>query len=515
LNRRDKNLLTLLAAAVAGAVLLVGRQQGVAPGFPLDDAWIHMVYGRALAGEWLPAYNPGVPAAGFTAPLWTLVVGVVHLLLGEVSTRAVVMGVMACGMLCHLATVRCAADLAARISGRRLAGAVAGASIAISAPLVVGALSGMETALCGLLLVLSARALWREHWAGAGFALAFAAAARPEAAVPALLMAGLGVRGASTPRRLLRLAVPSLVLGALIVAWDLHATGRPLPATFYFKAETSLLDLPSRLATAVADMLHRVPPLWYYAAWLALIGCFLRPVTSRRLLPLAGGLGFLVANLLVARPIDPDAFYHLRYVLPAVPLLAVALAVGAGRLGDPLPGRAANLPLQALLAVAVAGAVATHCQTAIRYHNDVRNINEVQVAMGRWIHANMPADARVAATDAGAVRYFGKRPVVDLMGLNTPEFRWDAAAYVTTHPVDVVAYMPAWVQPVERGRLNPYKSFSTRDYTVTSYPAMARQVIAGVPAEGDTVRVAFHGLRRFELDVRPWRPRGVTSSFRP
>ncbi|MBU1675507.1 hypothetical protein KKA85_06970, partial [bacterium] len=71
--------------------------------------------------------------------------------------------------------------------------------------------------------------------------------------------------------------------------------------------------------------------------------------------------------------------------------------------------------------------------------------------------------------------------------------------------VDALAIMPAWVRPLDPSRLHTYATLRTRDYTVTSYPAMARQVVAGVPPGGGPARIAFRGLRRFHLDVRPWR----------
>src|SRR5882672_2158325 len=60
-------------ALVAGlhllaAVLFLSR---CGPGFPLDDAWGHLVYGRSLATLQGLAYNPGQPEAGVTSPLWT------------------------------------------------------------------------------------------------------------------------------------------------------------------------------------------------------------------------------------------------------------------------------------------------------------------------------------------------------------------------------------------------------------------------------------------------------------
>ena len=49
-------------------------------------------------------------------------------------------------------------------------------------------------------------------------------------------------------------------------------------------------------------------------------------------------------------------------------------------------------------------------------------INQVHVQAGRWIDANLPPDAVVAAFDIGAVTYFGQRHTLDLGGLVDSEF---------------------------------------------------------------------------------------------
>jgi hypothetical protein len=72
-------------------------------GFRLDDAWIHMVYGRELAETGLLAYNRGVPATGSTSPLWAGLLGLVHLLVGGVSLKAVILGVYGLGVAFFLA----------------------------------------------------------------------------------------------------------------------------------------------------------------------------------------------------------------------------------------------------------------------------------------------------------------------------------------------------------------------------------------------------------------------------
>jgi len=65
--------LVFLIAAVLSVVLYVRTADG---GFPLDDSWIHQVYGRNLAqtGEW--AFVPDVPSAASTSPLYTVLLSI-------------------------------------------------------------------------------------------------------------------------------------------------------------------------------------------------------------------------------------------------------------------------------------------------------------------------------------------------------------------------------------------------------------------------------------------------------
>ena len=104
MSATPRTQLGLMAIGMLIPFVLLGRPAGLPPGFPLDDAWIHMVYGRSLASEGLLAYNPGVPSSGCTAPLWAVCVGLAHLLLGWISTSAVVVGVKVAGFACHVLT---------------------------------------------------------------------------------------------------------------------------------------------------------------------------------------------------------------------------------------------------------------------------------------------------------------------------------------------------------------------------------------------------------------------------
>ncbi len=72
-NRFRRSDLIFLIAALLSVLLYVRAADG---GFPLDDSWIHQVYGRNLAqtGQW--AFVPGVPSAASTSPLYTVLLSI-------------------------------------------------------------------------------------------------------------------------------------------------------------------------------------------------------------------------------------------------------------------------------------------------------------------------------------------------------------------------------------------------------------------------------------------------------
>jgi hypothetical protein len=499
----------LVGAAVLLWVAAAGRAENPGPlGFRLDDAWIHMVYGRGLLANGYLAYNDGVPSTGCTSPLWAVCLAAVHALTGG-GTAAVVRAVWILGALLHLAGVAAATSLGRRLTEDDTAGALAGALVALATPVAAAAYSGMEVSLTIVLTLLALDAAAARAWRRAGVWLALAGLARPEAAVVTLLLALLAPRLAAPGARrraAVAMLVPSVAAGLLLAAHHVWASGSPLPATFHAKSQASLAALPGRLATALREMLPGIPPLEGGVAWLALLG--LLPwgrggrADARAFLPLLAGAALLLANLLLIDPVDPHAYYHLRYLLPAVPPLLVALAVGAHALAARLHGRAAAAPATALLLLAGIGVARTAEPVSRHLHNDVRNINEVQRAIGEWLGANVPAGTWIATSDAGAVRYFSRRPVLDVLGLNTPEMLAGDESYLEAHPVAAIALLPAWFRPVGAAPLRVIHEARTERYTVTSNPRMAEQVVLASAADAP-VRVRFAGYRSFAVTVLP------------
>lgn len=368
----------------------------------------------------------------------------------------------------------------------------------------------MEVPLASALVVGTLVAVVRERLGLAGWAVALAALTRPEASVVGVVVFAFVAlsRSGRDWRHLALLAGPSVLIGGLWVTYNLWASGTTLPATFHMKKQFGGMGLPSRLVVGVWHILGQVPPFLGGVAWLALVGLVRyrrSPKGLAALLPVAAGFTFLLSNLVLIPPVDPAAFYHVRYLLPAAAPLIVGACLGADLLGRGLSRKAASAPVLVLAVVGAGGVVLSLGPESRRLHNDTRNINELQRRVGEWIETHTPKGAWIATNDAGAVRYFAERPTIDLMGLNTPEVRWIGRRWTRERPVHVVALMPSWFRPVELDAVTVLEVFRTDAYTVTSNPKMAVQVVVACRGDELTRRpLTFTGMVEVELYCLAW-----------
>jgi hypothetical protein len=161
-------------------------------------------------------------------------------------------------------------------------------------------------------------------------------------------------------------------------------------------------------------------------------------------------------------PYRGPAFQEGRYSIHLLPLALVAVAAGLG----PRLGRWRRAVTLVWLVVALW----TLGPAAERYAWGVQNIEAMQVALGRWLGAHTPPTARLAVNDIGAIAFFSRREVVDLMGLVTPEilpYRREGEdgviRFVRETCPDYVVVFPAWfprltaradlLEPLHRVRL--------------------------------------------------------------
>jgi hypothetical protein len=457
-DRRDDLLLAVAAALPLALLLLRERMIAGAPGFPLDDSWIHLHFARNLAEGAGFAYNPGTPVAGSTAPLWTLLLAGGARVAGASLAMAKTLGVAAAlGAACLLRR-------AALAWGAPPATALAaGIALLWSGPFAWGALSGMEVTLAALLVAGSLLALARDRPGWTAVLGALATLARPEASV---LLPLLAVARRPTLRRLALFAAIVVVALLPFVAFCLATTGTPFPATAAAKVEGGLLGrLVGVREAARVTWLERPGAFggeWLEWLWhthpllpLALPAIALAWRRAGRALGIAG-LVLLAHPLAMAllAPYRGPAFQEGRYSIHLLPvgLLMLAVALGPWR-RPPAPSRKAMGALAASVArvVYLAAALVALAPAADRYAWGVQNINAMQVHLGRWADAHVPREATLAVNDIGAIAYVSRRRVLDLMGLVTPEIRpyrreGDAGVlrFLTERCPDLVIVFPTW-----------------------------------------------------------------------
>jgi hypothetical protein len=277
--------------------------------------------------------------------------------------------------------------------------------------------------------------------------------ARPEAILllPALLLAKpIGAR-----RLAIFVAIPAIAI-APFVAFCMKTVGRPLPATAAAKVEGGLLGWLAGMSEPARVTFVARPWLFFreWVGWLATTHWLLPAALAVALVTIGWRRGralgvpalvLLVHPLAMAllAPYRGPEFQEGRYSMHLLPLALVVLAVALPRAWPRLTA--------ALVAVYLALAVPALVPAATRYGWAVQNINAMQVHLGRWLDRELPRDARVAVNDIGAIAYFSRREIVDLMGLVTPEiipYRREGEAgvarYLAETCPDHLVIFPAW-----------------------------------------------------------------------
>jgi hypothetical protein len=417
------------------AMLLVSVYAGVAAarghsGYPLDDAWIHQTYARNWAATGQLAYVPGVPSAGSTAPLWTLLLSAAYRLNVDPYLWTTGLGAL---------WLAICAWLLSRLSERLLPNRspvswLVGLGCVLEWHLIWAAASGMET----LLFIALGLGLIDRVWANASGWLIGALGgllilARPEGLLLLVLILGAQLvrSGRSNRRRLAQEALAFLSVLAPGLYFNLQAGGAIFPNTFYAKQSeyAELLQTLPRWLDAIGKML--VAPL--AGPGVLLIPGLIAWITSRMRshmrwreevmvwIPVAwAGLHVGVYALRL-----PVAYQHGRYLLPIIPVLILYGGVGTALVADWLKARRsqrwARLLRTALLAILIVLWGLFVPIGAGAYAADVDVIEREMVAVARWLEANVPSGAVVAAHDIGALGYFAPRPLLDLAGLISPE----------------------------------------------------------------------------------------------
>jgi hypothetical protein len=409
---------------------------------PLDDTFIHLQYGHQIGeGEWF-RYNDGDPVStGASSFLYVLVLGAAHFL-GFAGTYllgfALIVGV---GLFVLAALLGYA--LGRRLAGER-AGLWSGLLITTNGAFAWGATSGMEVALLSVLIIATLLTLAQELTSGR-FLLTpvfatLAALTRPEGllfagaitgAVVFALLRDLGKTRPGVLRRSMAVlyAFLPIAAGAAQFLYYRVATGYSVPngvlaksllyqPTFY---PTEFLDeVSGNLAAITLNVLMGLEPgnyLFPGTLVFCVLGVWYLAVkdTRHRVFAVVSGMALALAISSIAT-LGTWGWHYNRYLLPFFPPVLVFAVVGfcsltGSRRGTWLPGALAGFALLvSLLGLPTWAAIMGGASLQVR---------EQQISVGYWIRENLPSGARVGINDAGAIRYYGGHPTVDLIGLTT------------------------------------------------------------------------------------------------
>jgi arabinofuranosyltransferase len=424
-------LLTAVTILLLGYYLSVEKTiTGGVIGAPLDDVWIHFQFARNLSQGQGFSFNPGQPTPGSTAPLWTIILAAASFFSADFLTPA--LGLSA---VFFLAAVLLAYGFSAWITENLWPALLAGLAVALSGRLLWAGLAGMETT---AFAALSLAAIWAYSRSGLRLfpALLFGLASqlRPEGhALFALAFSDAAwqwfriehSRGTydlvSAVRRFLPPLGLYLLLALPYTIFSFSITGRPLPNTFYAKVS-------SQYFVSWRTLRETLSWHWQDNPISLLLACFgLWPMWRKSRL---GVLWLLVLPLLTAVIID-FTWHHGRYTMPLIPLQMVTAAVGAWWLVNKLPARGEEVFPWRLLAqgglfcLLLLGGLWRFSYWATMLGTNTREIQEIDVSLGRWLAENTPQEALIAVDDIGAIAFISGRQIVDMNGLVSPEV-WPA-----------------------------------------------------------------------------------------
>lgn len=481
MTSRRSVLLILIVFLMNAAFLLVCERHvnGDSWNFPIDDAWIHMTFGRNLASGLGFGVNPGEAAAGSTSVIWALWLAFLHRALAGFGLRAVVLAVKTSGILLAMVAIVGGMRLLKRFIPGDTERTIAGLLLVFSYPLAWGALSGMEVALCAACSVWalvyqfsacsdSPGAFDREK-AIACWSLAFLA--RPENFLFVCLAFFIFLAYERGSR--LRAAGSMLfIIGLCIVPFVLfHSSiaGQPFPHTFTSKMTPRALPRAifelSAPDAAWATLVCFFDHLWMVASFVFLENPFV-------------GLLWIAAPFLswksgFGQTLSPALAAGMRMAWIGLPLVAVSVGLLTGSVyytvhhGRYIPQttllaafcgitvfhhfwKSLNRPRWIIypLLFTLVFALDRQNELANDYARECSNIRRLHVSLGKWLNT-LPEGLSVALNDIGAMSYFGRQRYIDLEGLVTPESNpWRRKGridlYLEREKPDLLIIFPGW-----------------------------------------------------------------------
>jgi hypothetical protein len=436
--------------------------------FPLDDAWIHQVYAHALALGHGFAYNTHQQETGFSSPLFVVLCAPLEWL-STISIPATVIAIKCMNALFGLICVFLVFAIAKDILRSRVLAYACASLFSFSSIFLFSLFSGMETPLLVMLWLLSCYLLLHQRYLRASWVIGLCCVTRAEALI---LVPGFYFiyYWSCQKNHHQKPYTPYLICLAPFALWLLFcffSTGYLLPNTFYAKAHmnwATWLNNLHQLLFIFARSDFSQSLLFYLITASGLILFWQKRTLRHNILiimlmitPLLYLLGIISSRLLFSW-----GYFSRRYVNPALILLNAAFSISFFSLYHELISANAWAMKKWLVALALAlpfYSCLWPTLTMLKAQKQLLaraclSIYYINVRAGLWISEHTPKNAVIGVNDAGAIRYFGRRTTIDLMGLNN---QWIAHKSQKQVPwlkrIHWLVIFPSWLARLQE---NPY-----------------------------------------------------------
>ncbi len=453
--RRLNRYWPYLIAALALAARLLPTPRTI------DDAFITFRYARNLLAGAGFVYNAGERVLGTTTPLYTLLMAALAGMSGSPNYPwlALVVNALADALTC-LILIR----LGERLSGRRTVGWAAGLLWAVSSMSVTFAIGGMETSVFILLLVLSADLYLAGRTRWAAFVSALMLLTRPDGVLFAgsLILDLIWRRARERPRNVPWAEAAIFLL--TLAPWAIFATlyfGSPIPHTVAAKSlayrlppGAGLVRLIQHFGTPFFENLvfGNLWPMIGFVLYLmiTLVGGVAAVRRDARVWPMA-----LYPWLYFVAFAAPNELIFRWYLAPPLPFYFLLILAGLAKIVDDLLqskeqlGRSKDrafasfllLPASIFLLLSLNEWVLhpDHGPRSPAPDMAWHKLELLYTDVGKELAPRVTPQTLVAAGDVGALGYYSNAPILDTVGLMSPEaskyYPLDSDLYVINYAV--------------------------------------------------------------------------------
>lgn len=403
-----------------------------------DDVFLAFRYAKNIEAGYGFVFNQGERFLGTPAPLFVLLLVILHKLLPFITIPQVGSVISSGG----LAWACMAMYQIARVSERRLVGVIAALLIAFN-PFTLLVLGG-ETPLYLAFVTTAIFCYVTERYGLAAFLLGLALMNRTEALVPIGMLFGLyTLQHRRFPVRMI------LICAATVTPWILFAFwqfGSPLTNSFTAKmsqVQAGAERYPFGLLNWLRNVILATQPGLWAALPLVFLGVVALAFTSN---PWRIVVAWTVLQTL-AYSVLPIPFYH-WYAAQIGVLFAVLVALGAVEVPRAIRRTVHGLAVQSntteatrathmlsqqwslvysftlvVVVLTLPFTVYTHLRIARGYQQAWPHgpANAIYQRAGEWFAANTAPDARIAYLEIGQIAFYSDRYIIDTLGLVTPE----------------------------------------------------------------------------------------------